>query len=64
MEQYLRNIVNYQQNNWIKWLPLLEFAATNHTSETTNCSAFFRNYGFHPATTFSQHAIKDPNDIR
>ena len=64
MEQYLRNFVNYQQHNSVRWLPLAEFAANNHTSETTNCSTMFGNYGFHPQTTFGQHPIKDPNDIR
>jgi transposase InsO family protein len=57
MEQYLRNFVNYQQNNWVQWLPLAELAANNHTSETTNCSAFFGNYSFHPQMTFGQHLI-------
>jgi hypothetical protein len=63
MEQYLRNFVNYQQNDWVRWLPLAEFAANNHTLETTNCSAFFGNYGFQPRMTIGQHLIKDPNDI-
>jgi hypothetical protein len=63
MEQYLRNFVNYHQDDWVQWLPLAEFAATNHTSEMTHCSAFFGNYGFHLQMTFSQHPIQDPNDI-
>jgi transposase InsO family protein len=64
IEQYLRNFVNYQPNDWVQWLPLAEFTANNHTSEMANCSAFFGNYGFHLQMTFSQHPIKDPNDIR
>jgi hypothetical protein len=64
MEQYLQHFVNYQQDDWVLWLPLAEFAANNHTSETTNCSVFFGNYGFHPRMTFGQHPIKDPNNIR
>ena len=48
MEQYLRAFVNYQQDEWVRWLPPAEFAANNHTSEMTNCSAFFCNYGFNP----------------
>jgi transposase InsO family protein len=48
MEQYLRAYVNYQQDNWAQLLPIAEFAANNHTSETTGLSPFFSNYGFHP----------------
>jgi hypothetical protein len=64
MEQFLRNFVSYQQNDWVRWLPLAEFAANNHTLKTTNCSSFFGNYGFHPQMTFGQHPINDSNDIR
>jgi hypothetical protein len=64
MEPYLRNFVNYQQNNWVRWLPLAQFAANNHTLETTNCSASIGNYDCHPQLTFGQHPIKDPNEIR
>jgi hypothetical protein len=64
MEQYLRAFVNYQQNDWVKWLPMAEFAANNHASETTNCSPFYGNYGFHPRMTFGQHPVQNPSDIR
>jgi hypothetical protein len=47
MEQYLWNVVDYQQGDWVWWLPLPEFAANNHSSELTNCSELFGNYGFH-----------------
>jgi hypothetical protein len=43
---------------------LPEFAANNHSSELTNCSELFGNYGFHLWMTFGQHSIKDPHDIR
>ena len=64
MEQYLRTVVNYQQDDWVKWLPLVEFAANNHTSETTKCSAIFGYYRFKAQMTFGQHPIRDPNDIQ
>jgi sensor domain CHASE-containing protein len=63
LEQYFQNFVNYQQDNWAQWLPLAEFAANNHTSETTNCSVYFGNYGFHPRMAFGQHPIKDPHNL-
>ena len=64
MEQYLRAFVNYQQNDWTHWLPMAEFASNNHTSETTGCSPFFGNHGFHPRMAFSQHPVQNGNDIR
>jgi hypothetical protein len=44
-------------------LQFAKFAADNHTSEMTNCSAFFGNSGIHLQMTFGQHPIKDPNHI-
>ena len=35
MEQYLRVFVSHQQDDWVQWLPLAEFAANNGISETT-----------------------------
>ena len=52
MEGYLRAYVNYQQDDWEKWLALAEFAANNTRSETLNCSPFFANYGFNPRLGF------------
>jgi hypothetical protein len=42
----------------------MELAANNNVSETTNCSRFFGNYGFHPQIIFSQNPIIDPSDIQ
>ena len=36
LEQYLRSYVNYAQDDWVNWLPLAEFAANNHKSETSS----------------------------
>jgi hypothetical protein len=44
MEQYLWAYVNYQQDDWARFLPMAEFAANNHISETTGISPFFANY--------------------
>jgi hypothetical protein len=33
MEQYLCVFVNYQQTDWVQWLPLAKCAANNGTSE-------------------------------
>jgi len=49
LEQYLRTFCSFFQDDWVRWLPLGEFAANNHVSETTGLSPFFANYGWHPA---------------
>jgi hypothetical protein len=48
MEQYLQAYVNYQQDDWAHFLPMAEFTANNHISETTGISPFFANYGLNP----------------
>ncbi|KAH0606496.1 uncharacterized protein H6S33_003330 [Morchella sextelata] len=34
MEQYLRGYVSYQQDDWVKWLPMAEFSANNQLDKT------------------------------
>ena len=48
LEGYLRLFVNYQQDDWLDWLPLAEFAYNNAVAGGTSVSPFFANYGFHP----------------
>jgi transposase InsO family protein len=52
MEQYLRIYVSYQQDDWVRWLPMAEFATNNHASETTRISPFYANSGRNPRMTF------------
>lgn len=52
MEQYLRAYTSYQQDDWVKWLGLAEFAANNAFSEPIQCSPFFANYGYDPRIGF------------
>jgi len=47
LEQYLPVYCNYQQDNWSKLLPLVEFAYNNAPSATTGVSPFFANKGYH-----------------
>jgi hypothetical protein len=63
MEQYLRIYTSHQQDDWVQWLPLPEFAANNTTSETTKCSPFFAVSGIHPRMTFDG-AVGEPRDSR
>ena len=51
LKQYLHIYCNYQQDNWSKLLPLVEFAYNNALSATTGVSLFFANKRYHPNIT-------------
>ena len=64
MEQYLRGYVNYQQDDWVRYLHLAEFAANNQVSDTLGISPFFANLGFHPRCSFELDVRQDnPEEI-
>jgi len=48
-EQYLHIYCNYQQNNWLDLLLLVEFVYNNTLSTTTRISLFFANKKYHPS---------------
>jgi transposase InsO family protein len=48
LEQYLRCIVNFQQDDWADLLPLAEFVYSNTLNSSTKQTSFFSNYGHHP----------------
>jgi hypothetical protein len=47
MEQVLQAYINYQQDDWVSWLPTAQFKANNTTSESTQVSPFLANSGQH-----------------
>ena len=53
LEQYLRCTISYQQDDWVDFLPLAEFAYNNTLHASTKVSPFFANYGFHPRFSLS-----------
>ena len=48
LEQYLRQYINFKQNNWIDLLPLAQFVYNNNQHSTTKILPFYANYGKHP----------------
>jgi hypothetical protein len=50
LEEALRAYVNYHQDNWDRWLALLEYAYNNSVNSTTGYTPFFLNYGQHPVS--------------
>ena len=57
LEQYLRCYINYRQNDWVQLLPIAQLAFNSATTEITNVSPFFANYGFEPET------LKEPRSF-
>jgi len=64
MEQYLRIFVNHQQDDWVQWLPLAEFAANNGIFEATKCTPFFAVQGVDPRMSFAGEPTMDQNEWR
>ena len=48
LEQYLRAYVNFQQDDWVYWIPLAEFAYNNSVHGSTGYTPFFLLMGYHP----------------
>ena len=48
LETYLQFFINYQQDNWVVYLPLAEFAHNNWKNASTGESAFYLLMESHP----------------
>ena len=48
IEQALRSVVSFHQNDWVEWLPVIEFALNNRYKKSLGTTPFYANYGFHP----------------
>lgn len=46
VERALRIYINFQQDNWSEWLPVVEAALNNRVVTSTNCSPFFLSHGY------------------
>ena len=57
LERYLRCTVNYQQDDWVDFLAMVEFSYNNSIHASTKVSPFFANYGFHPCFNISIPSI-------
>lgn len=56
LEQYVRIYCAYQQDDWLEWLPLAEFAYNNSDHSSTGVSPFKANYGFDPSISVERDA--------
>jgi hypothetical protein len=58
IKRYLRNYCNYQQNDWLKWLSMTEFASNAATSTFTELFVFMTNYEFELRMSFNSSDTK------
>lgn len=61
VERQLRTYCSYLQDDWVRWLPIAEFADNNAIASATGMSPFFANKGFHPRMSFSPSVEPGPS---
>ena len=54
METYLRAFVNFEQNDWAKLLPIVEFAYNNAKNTSIGHTPFELNYSYHPQMLYKE----------
>ena len=54
MEIYLRAFVNWEQNDWARFLPIAEFAYNNSKNASTGHKPFKLKYGYHPRISYKK----------
>lgn len=57
VEQYLRLYTSRRQDDWVKHLPLAEFAINSREHSATHQSPFFMLYGYHPTFQISLPSV-------
>ena len=53
IEEALRHYISYKQDNWNKYLPLIEFSINNTVNTTTSYTPFMMDIGRNPVTPLS-----------
>src|SRR6201999_3809543 len=48
IEHYLRDFINYHQNDWHEWLPMAEFVYNDREHSATKVTPFYADNGRHP----------------
>jgi len=48
VEQALRTVISFHQDDWVDWLPVIEFALNNRYHTGLKTTPFYANYGYHP----------------
>ena len=48
VKQALQTVISFHQDDWVDWLPVVEFALNNRYHKSLKTTPFFANYGYHP----------------
>lgn len=59
-ERHLRTYCSYMQDDWVRLLPIAEFADNNAVADVIGLTPFFANKGFHPRMSFSPPDTLEP----
>ena len=54
MEAYLRAFVNFEQNDWARFLTMAKFAYNNAKNASTSHTPFELNCGYHPQMSYKE----------
>ena len=54
MEAYLQAFVNFEQNNWARLLPMMEFIYNNAKNASTGHTSFELNCGYYPRVFYKE----------
>ena len=54
MEAYLRAFVDFEQNDWARLLPMVEFTYNNAKNASTGYMPFKLNCGYHPRMSYEE----------
>ena len=54
MEAYFWAFINFEQNNWVRHLPIAEFAYNNNKNASTGHTLFKLKYGYHPRMSYEK----------
>jgi len=60
IEYYLRAFVGQEQDDWVRLLPMAEFAYNNSVTTGNGISPFYANYWFHPRTLDPTEEMEEP----
>ena len=55
VQQYLRAYIDYQQANWVQYLPLAQFAYNSSINETTKVTPHHARFGQEPEAYSGQY---------
>ena len=57
LKRYLRIYCNHMQDDWVKWIFMIEFADNNNVFAFMSVSPFYANKGFHSRMSFNSDTI-------